>query len=438
MIDILNPFGNRSSYCLCIGIDWGHSKNSIHMIASQSDRIEHCAVDADPASMRSFIDSLRKRFPEGKMLVASEQSKGALTNLLLDFDFVVPMAVNPHSAAKFRRSLHPSGSKSDPIDSSALLRMLFTHKDRMAQAKRLDDQSQRLDVIGRHRRLIVEQRVEVALRLRSLLREYYPQCLPMLGPEIWNPISLAFLKKWPCYSKLLKAKQDTLRRFYYANGSRSKCSVEKRLSELGKSDVLSSDPLLEELGELRMRSFVEQISMLEKQIRQIEKTLQSCFRDHPDKEIFASLAGAGPAMAPRLAAAFGTDRGRYASCEQLQAYVGIAPIQVQSGNCNYTFMRRFCPKFLRQSFHEWAGLSIQHSAWAKACYEMLRERGKRVGEAKRALAFKWIRILYKCWISKTPYDETKHLENLRKTNSPVIAKMQEMNLIKNENILFYT
>lgn len=429
MIEILNPFGNRSSYCACIGIDWGHSQNSLHLLSAQSQSIEHCTVDADPSSMRSFILALRKRFPEGKILVASEQSKGALTNLLLDFEFIEPMAVNPHSAAKFRRSLHPSGSKSDPIDSSALLRMLFTHKDRMTQVKREDDQSRRLDLIGRHRRMLVEQRVEVSLRLKSLLREYYPQALDMLGREIWHPMNLAFLKKWPSYSKLIKAKPDTLRRFYYASGSRSNTAVEKRLAALKASDILSSDLLLKELGELRTRTFVEQISMIEKQIQKLDAALNDCFKEHPDRDLFANLPGAGASMAPRLAAAFGVDRTRFSSCSQLQAYVGIAPIKVQSGNTSYTFMRRYCPKFLRQSFHEWTGLSIQYSPWAKACYQMLRDRGKRVGEAKRAVAFKWIRILYKCWMDKIPYDEEKHLENLRKTNSPVIQKMEDMNLI---------
>ena len=61
----------------------------------------------------------------------SEQRKGALVNQLLDYPFFELMAANPHAAAKFRRSMHPAGSKTDPIDSSALLRMIFTHRDRM-------------------------------------------------------------------------------------------------------------------------------------------------------------------------------------------------------------------------------------------------------------------------------------------------------------------
>ena len=121
----------------------------------------------------------------------------------------------------------------------------------------------------------------------------------------------------------------------------------------------------------------------------------------------------------------------------MQAYVGIAPIKLQSGNTEYTFMRRFCPKFLRQSFHEWAGLSVQYSPWAKACYEGLRDRGKRVGEAKRALAFKWMRILFSCWKNNQVYDEATYVRSLIKRKSPVVDKMKELGFIDDENNLLF-
>jgi len=153
--------------------------------------------------------------------------------------------------------------------------------------------------------------VAVALRLKSLLRDYYPQALAMLGPEAWDPISLAFLRRWPCYSRLSKAGDATFERFYHANGSRSAKAIEKRIAKLRSSVAPSSDPLLEELGSLRLADCIEQISVLNKQIRAIEKRIKPRFDSHPDRDIFASLPGAGPAMAPRLAAAFGTDRERF-------------------------------------------------------------------------------------------------------------------------------
>jgi hypothetical protein len=43
------------------------------------------------------------------------------------------------------------------------------------------------------------------------------------------------------------------------------------------------------------------------------------------------------------------------------------------------------------------------------------------GRAARALAFKWIRILYRCWVTHTPYDESRYLKALQLRGSPLLA-----------------
>jgi hypothetical protein len=85
----------------------------------------------------------------------------------------------------------------------------------------------------------------------------------------------------------------------------------------------------------------------------------------------------------------------------------------------------FCPKFLRQSFHEYAGESIRHSIWAKAYYQSQRQRGKTHPAAVRALAFKWIRIIWKCWQTRTEYDEAVYVESLKRRNSPLMKYIEE-------------
>src|SRR6266540_1583444 len=47
------------------------------------------------------------------------------------------------------------------------------------------------------------------------------------------------------------------------------------------------------------------------------------------------------------------------------------------------------------------------SFWAKAFYERQRAKGSSHNAAIRALAFKWIRILWRCWADRQPYDETR-------------------------------
>ena len=95
----------------------------------------------------------------------------------------------------------------------------------------------------------------------------------------------------------------------------------------------------------------------------------------------------------------------------------------------------FAPVFLKQTFHEWAGLSIQYSDWAKACYRLMRDRGKSQHEAKRALAFKWMRIMFRCWKARTCYDESLYIQALIRRRSPVVDKMVEMGLLSEKEKL---
>jgi len=95
------------------------------------------------------------------------------------------------------------------------------------------------------------------------------------------------------------------------------------------------------------------------------------------------------------------------------------PVTERSGKRKWVHFRWACPKFLRQSFHEWAGHSIVQSAWARAYYQQQRDRGSDHHAAVRALAFKWIRIVFRCWKDRVAYDESKYLAALAKRGSPL-------------------
>jgi Transposase IS116/IS110/IS902 family len=130
-----------------------------------------------------------------------------------------------------------------------------------------------------------------------------------------------------------------------------------------------------------------------------------------------SLPGSQYKKAPRLVAALGSQRDRYASATEVQKYSGIAPVTERSGKKKWVHFPWACSKFLRQSFHEWAGHSIAQSVWARAYYQQQRERGKEHHAAVRALAFKWIRIVFRCWQDRVAYDETRYLAALAKRGS---------------------
>jgi hypothetical protein len=61
------------------------------------------------------------------------------------------------------------------------------------------------------------------------------------------------------------------------------------------------------------------------------------------------------------------------------------------------------------------------SFWAKAFYEARSAKGQSHNAIIRALAFKWLRILWRYWVDRKPYDETRYLLALRKRHSPLVG-----------------
>ena len=125
--------------------------------------------------------------------------------------------------------------------------------------------------------------------------------------------------------------------------------------------------------------------------------------------------------ASRLLTALGSNRERWASADELLRFSGVAPVVERSGKSSWTRWRYFCPKFVRQSFVEYAGESVKHSEWARAFYVSQKAKGKRHQAAVRALAYKWIRIIWKCWQTRTKYDEARYVECLRKNGSALVS-----------------
>jgi len=60
---------------------------------------------------------------------------------------------------------------------------------------------------------------------------------------------------------------------------------------------------------------------------------------------------------------------------------------------------------------------MKKSRWARVYYDQARSVGKKHHPALRALAFKWQRILFRCWRDGLPYDEAKYIASLKKRNS---------------------
>ena len=214
------------------------------------------------------------------------------------------------------------------------------------------------------RRKFVHEKVRYGNRLTAYLKMYFPQVLDWFS-AVGSPIVGDFLLRWPTLEKLQKARPDTLRKFFRQHNSGRSDSMERRIQEIREAVPATHDEAVIRSCSKAALSFARMLREIRAAIRSYDQDLETLTREHPDFALIDSLPGVGPALAPRLIAALGTQRDRYQSANELQCYCGIAPVLASSGKQNWVHWRWACPKFLRQTFQEWAVHSLASCAWGE-------------------------------------------------------------------------
>jgi transposase len=404
-----------------VGIDWADTKHDICLQAAWDTRREFCCIRHQVAAIDEWANTLYLRFG-GPVAVALELSKGPIVAALQKYEFLVLFPINPATLAKYREAFQPSGAKDDPADAELALDLLVRHPERFSPLRPQSALMRSLVSLVERRRQLVGDQNRLTNRLCDTLKQYYPQALEWFDDR-GTVLFCDFLERWPTLRSVRQARTAVLERFFHAHHCRSASRISARIESIRAAAALTEDPAIIGPCRLHVLALVAQLRAVLAAIVQFNLEIAQVACTLPDYALFESLPGAGPRLAPRLLAAFGEQRERFRSADELQKYAGIAPVTERSGKQCWVHWRLQCPKFLRQTFVEWAAQTINRSFWAGAYYRQQRAKGSSHHIAVRALAFKWIRILYRCWQARTPYNETAYLNVLRKRGSPLLGKL---------------
>jgi transposase len=411
------------NYAALVAIDWADEHHTIALLPAGSQAKETLTLEHKPEVLSDWIASLRTRFSGGKIAIILEQSRGALVYALLPHDHLELYPINPKMSAKFRETFYPSNSKNDPLDTDLMLDLLIHHRDRLTVWHPDEPTTRQLQLLVEARRKLVGDQVRLHNRLESALKSYFPQALELAGEDLTTPMACAFIQKWSTLESVQKVNDKVLRAFYYAHGCRAEDKIQARLQGRAQAQLLTTDPAVIAAQSLLARSTAALLAVIPELVAEYDRQIARLFAQHVDGAIWDSFPGAGAVLAPRLAAAWGTQRDRFESSQEMSRYSGIAPVQESSGKSKWVHFRWACPKFLRQTFHEMARCSLGQCVWALCYYQWQRERGKGHHAAIRALAFKWQRIMWRCWQDKTPYDEAKYLASLKRNSPKLYARI---------------
>lgn len=407
-----------------IAIDWGDSKHSWSLQPADGGGRERGEIEHSPEAVGAWVLALGARFGGQPMAVAMEQSRGALVFMLGKYEQLHIFPIHPRAASQFRGALFPSGAKDDPVDADLLLDLLMHHRDRLRRLNPDTAPTRLVQHLVEGRRKLVNEKTRQSNRLTAQLKMYFPQILAWFD-KIDSSLVGETLKRWPTLETLQKARPATLRSFFAQHNCRSQELIERRLEEIHQAVPAVRDEALIQAAVVMVKVLVALIAALREGIASFDREIEKAVATHPDFAIFDSFPGAGPALAPRLLAAFGAQRDRYQTAADLQTFSGIAPVTQRSGKSEWVHVRWACPRFIRQTFHEWAAHSIGFCDWAAAFYRLQRDRGKDHHAAIRTLAFKWIRIAFRCWKDGLPYDDARYVQSLRHRGSPLIGLLDK-------------
>jgi transposase len=411
----------NETYAALVALDWGDKTHAFARQAAGADGIERGVIEATPEALHAWLEALGRTYAGKPVALAVEAGRNALLHALLEHPWLTVYPVHSATSARFRTAFTPSGAKDDGPDAVVILTLLRAHRDQL-NPLRLDTAATReLAALVSARRGVVDQRTATTNQLVSVLKGYYPQALCLAGEDLAKPMALAFLRRFPELALVQKVRPATLTAFYRQHHSRSSELMAERLALVAKARTLVTDRAVIDPARLEVAMLVDLLEVHARHIAVLEARIAEAFAAHPRAELFAALPGAGPVLAPRLLVAFGDQPERYPTAASLQKYAGVAPVREKSGQKQWTHWRWAAPKFLRQSFVEWAGQTVPRCTWAGAYYKRQHQAGKAHHAILRALAFKWIRILWRCWHDNQPYDEARYLAALTKRGSSLSA-----------------
>jgi len=411
-----------SQFTAIIGMDWADKKHDVCVQATETKQRKTYQIQHKADKIDEWARSLYQRYG-GPIAVALELSKGPIVSALQKYDFLVIFPIDPTTLANYRKAFTPSGAKDDPTDAELALDLLLCHPDRFQALKPQSVEMRTLMTLVEQRRRLMNDRVRLTNRLRNALKQYYPQALEWFD-RIDTPLFCDFIKRWPSLAQARRARKATLEKFFHEHNMNRKALLERRVTAIKSAMPLTTDEAVIVPYRLQALTLVAQLKVALESIRIYDEEIAGLAPQHPDYGLFNTLPGAGPSLAPRLLVAFGEQRERFTSAAEVQKYGGSATVTPRSGQTTWIHWRWQCPTFLRQTFVEWAAQTINKSYWAGLYYYQQRAKGCSHQAAVRALAFKWIRILYCCWVTHTPYDEAKYLKALQDRGSPLL-KMAE-------------
>jgi transposase len=388
------------------GLDWGGTTHAVCVVDQAGQVVMQAEVQHDACGLESLQKQLKRIAPASAIPIAIERPTGLIVDALLSYGHqVVP--IHPNAVKACRPRYSATGRKHDLGDAYLLADVLRTDGHRFRPLMAASDAVKALRVLVRTRDDLVKHRIALTNQLQALLDSFWP------GPaavfyQIGSSIALAFLRKFPTPSSAARLGEKRMAAFLKGKGYSGRYSAAELLTRLHAAPVGSLGKLEERASGELVLALTRVIAPLLEQIVALAARIEAEVAQLEDGALLMSLPYAGHLTAAKILGEIGDVRERLANAEQLAAEAGVAPVTKQSGKSRSVAFRWACNHRLRVAVTLLADNSRRGSPWAARIYADARARGCRHPHAVRILARAWVRVLWKVWTTRVPYDVQKH------------------------------
>lgn len=392
-----------------VGLDWATTTHAVCIIDATGHVLERFSVAHDRDGLAELLRRLARFGP--RVRIAIERPSGLIVDALVEAGHQV-FPIHPNAVAASRPRYRSHGAKSDASDAYLLADLLRTDGHRWAPLSPQSDSIRALRALVRARDELVATRIALANQLRTTLEAFWPGAARIFA-AVDSPIGLAFLRRYPAPAMAARLGQVQLGRFLRAqhySGHRSPAQLLARLRAAapGHTGALTTAAMGDVVSALVsvLKPLVEQLASLTRRIEHFVHSL-------PDGLIFMSFPRAGRVCAAQILAEIGDVRERYPSNDRLAAEAGVVPLTYESGKRRCVGFRWACNHRLRRAITTLADNSRHANLWARNIYTAARDRGCDHPHAIRILARAWLRVIWRAWVDRKPYDPQLHLGALK-------------------------
>lgn len=388
------------------GLDWGGVSHAVCVIDGAGQVVVRVEAQHDAAGLAAMLARLKRVAPPAELPIAIEKPSGLIVDALVEAGHPV-IPIHPNVVKACRPRYRAAGGKSDPGDAYMLADILRTDGHRFRPLMPASDEIKALRALVRGRDDLITQRVALANQLRSLLEGFWPGAVAIFA-DVDRTIALAFVGRYPTPDSASRLGEKRLASFMAQHaycGRRSPAELLARLRAAATG--LASDAEADAKGELA-RALVAVLDRLVPEIAKLSSRIEHAVAELPDGKIVMSFPRSGRICAAQILVELGDVRERFPTEDQLAAEAGVCPVTHASGKSRGVVFRWACNKNLRTAITCFADNSRHASAWAASIYRKARDRGCKHAHAVRILARAWVRVLWRAWQNRTPYDPASH------------------------------